>query len=154
MVPAAAWAPKEFATIRRKSSKMKYTARRNPSYLKLNYALRLQDHLYALLSRLQQLRRPSRDAAGPKAQAKPTNTSTNTAEFQASTEFPRTEQLIVMMTDLDKEVKQIYERIKDRMAAKNSARTKLFAVLAAIYLPFTLASGILGMNIADFTDYS
>ena len=52
------------------------------------------------------------------------------------------------------ESKAIYAMIKDQVAGKDSARNRLFAVLAAIYLPFSLASGILGMNIRQFSTYS
>ena len=61
------------------------------------------------------------------------------------------EQLLAIVTDLDTEAEQIYEVVKDQIAAQESTGNKLFTVLAAMYLPFTLTSSLFGMNIADLT---
>lgn len=41
--------------------------------------------------------------------------------------------------------------IKQQVEGKNNSRTTLFAIIAAVYLPLTLATGIFGMNIKQIT---
>ena len=130
-------------------SQMQYAARRNPSYSKLNYVLHLQDHLFVMASSVQRLSCSGRT----EKQASDTTSTTGNLQRKAVTygTLHELEALRETTAEHQREAKRVYEMIKDQVSAKDSARNKLFAVLAAIYLPFTLASGILGMNIREFT---
>ena len=125
-------------------SDMRYAARSSPSYLKLNYVLHLQDHLRCNVESLETLK-----------QIDPTEDCTQDIEppFASGWKFhfaPAVAKLFQKIATSQQESTNIYSMIKDQVESKDSARNRLFAVVAAIYLPFTLASGILGMNIKQF----
>ena len=125
-------------------SDMRYAARKSPSYLKLHYVLHLQDHLRCNMQSLEALK-----------QSNPTKDCTQDIELPLDSGWnllfaPAAAKLFQKIAASQQESTNLYSMIKDQVAAKDSARNRLFAVVAAIYLPFTLASGILGMNIKQF----
>ena len=122
--------------------KVGYIARESPSYSKLNYILHLRDQLETIIRRLDVLAKSGRDSPGGSASARSDPAQVPDRKWQEECEA-----LSKRAAALLEEASKIYDTIKDQLAGKDSARNRLFAVLAAIYLPFTLASGVLGMNI-------
>lgn len=127
-------------------SKIQYIARREPSHFKLDYILHLQDHLATIwwITNQTALRN---DTEWSKCSPQHDN------QKWAETFSRENAELCQTVSDLRARAKSVYDISKDQIAGRDSARNKLFAALAAIYLPFSLATGVLGMNIREFTGH-
>ena len=125
-------------------SDMRYAARNSPSYLKLNYVLHLQDHLRCNMQSLEALKQLHSHKDCTQDIKLPYGSGWNGQFALVVAELSQ------KLATSQEESTNIYLMTKDQVDAKNSARNRLFAVVAAIYLPFTLASGVLGMNIKQF----
>jgi Mg2+ and Co2+ transporter CorA len=55
--------------------------------------------------------------------------------------------IVSSANELQKESEKLQAMIKQQVDGKNNSRTTLFAVIAAVYLPLNLATGVFGMNI-------
>jgi hypothetical protein len=132
---------------------MRYVSRNSPSYQKLNHVLHLQDHLQDIMRRTKP---PVIDEIKTKksvlAELNPDDLS-DTVTAWVSSHITLMSQTHNTAKEALDESKAIYAMIQDQLAGKDSSRNRLFAILAAIYLPFTLASGILGMNIRQYSTY-
>lgn len=126
-------------------SEIQYLARSDPTYLKLNYIIHLRDHLENILDLTEQ------------ASSKLTASSTKNPQGAGENEPPTLSHRLLNTSKRAFEIQQradkIYAISLDQLDGKNDSRTKLFAALAAFYLPFTLATGVLGMNIKEIIDY-
>lgn len=54
--------------------------------------------------------------------------------------------------ELQKESEKLQAMIKQQVEGKNNSRTALFAVIAAVYLPLSLTTGVFGMNIRGIAE--
>ncbi|KAL6721534.1 hypothetical protein ACLMJK_000638 [Lecanora helva] len=122
----------------------KYIGRKDPSYNKVNYVLHLRDHLEMMKRFLDYL---AREFPGLPDLMPLNQTDIWPSAFQEDQEYLRR-----VIGSLEKEVGQVYETIKTQIENKNSSRNILFAVLASLYLPFSLATGIFGMNIKEINN--
>ncbi|KAI4208831.1 MAG: hypothetical protein LQ351_008160 [Letrouitia transgressa] len=123
---------------------VKYIGRKDPSYNKVNYVLHLRDHLEMMKRFLDYLARefPGLPDFKPLDQ-----TDIWPSAFKGDQDYLRS-----VIVSLEKEVEQVYETIKTQIENKNSSRNILFAVLASLYLPFSLATGVFGMNIREINN--
>jgi hypothetical protein len=120
-----------------------YEARRGPSYGKLNYVLHLQDHLEALLPLVAPLQETT--AEWPTLVNKPSD------QQRLTTTRSDCEYLMTVAKELHTKSEKLQAMIKQQVEGKSNSRTTLFAIIAAVYLPLTLATGIFGMNIKQIT---
>lgn len=119
----------------------KYEGRKDPSYNKLNYVLHLGDHLEMTECFLSYL---ARQCPTLPDFSKLNQTDSWPATFKSDQEYLR-----AAIESLEKELRQVHETIKMQIESKNGSRNTLFAILASFYLPFSLATGVLGMNIKE-----
>ncbi|KAL8829026.1 MAG: hypothetical protein Q9191_002248 [Dirinaria sp. TL-2023a] len=119
----------------------KYEGRKDPSYSKLNYVLHLRDHLEMTECFLSYL--AGQFPTLPDF-SKLNQTDPWPATFKSDQEYLR-----AAIVSLEKELRQVYETIKMQIESKNGSRNTLFAIVASFYLPFSLATGALGMNIKE-----
>lgn len=121
---------------------MQYLTRRDPSHLKPNYVIHLQDHIETINYMVKE-----------KSVMIDTDWSACTQEPWDQEWLQKFSGDIVKLSqiasDLQVKANSIYKTARDQVSGKDSARNKLFAALAAIYLPFTLSTGVLGMNIKE-----
>ena len=116
--------------------------RYSPSYRKKNYVLHLRDHL----DYMERLFEPyaTEDYSDPDWPA----TSRHPSDDQWKKRFKQDyTYLLKVAEDLRKQAIAAEELIQSQIDTKTSSRTTLFTVIAAIYLPLSLATSILGMNI-------
>ena len=124
-------------------SQIQYLTRSDPTHLKLSYILHLKDHLETIIDLTEQ---SSNDVTTPYSQI-----LQNAGKRKPSTpphDFPDFSKLV---SKAQERADRIYATSIDQLTGKNDGRTKLYAALAAVYLPFTLATGVLGMNIEEIS---
>ncbi|KAL9614165.1 MAG: hypothetical protein Q9167_001317 [Letrouitia subvulpina] len=123
------------------SLQQNYCGRVDPSYHMLNYVLYLSDHLK---TQKRFLEYPTRRQ--PKF-------SDNRSADQWSIDFELNQEFLRnRITSIEEEVQHVQDTIKTQIESKNASRNFLFAILASLYLPFTLATGVFGMNIKEINN--
>lgn len=133
------------SSIRLSLGRLRYESREYPFYTSLNYILHVQDTLTIIHEQEKHMAdKASKKISPNNAQPYEHERARLLNSSQAHEEFSQ------LASALHSEASIIYSTIKDRLPGKDSSRNKLFIFLGGIYLPFTLASGILGMNIKEF----
>lgn len=126
---------------------LRYNGRQSPSNAKLNYLIHLEDCCKVLSSGLAHASSLLREISVAIA----SNHTRIDTELQAWPEktLQDIEFLENKLGEVQRQLLEIREMIKEQLELRNGRRTSLLTLLAAIYIPFSFMSSLFGMNLSD-----